>query len=74
MAIITMTTTREATHLRRAAASLLELRLIDRHNDARGATIGMFAPLVLPENTECLGHGLLDTLRGNPLRMRDALW
>jgi hypothetical protein len=32
--------------------SVLDLRLVDGHHDARGAAIGIFGPLVLAENAE----------------------
>ena len=52
---------------------MLDLRLVDGYDDARGAAIGIVAPGVLPENAQCLSHGLVQTLRGDFDRMLDAL-
>jgi hypothetical protein len=52
---------------------MLDLRLVDGHDDARGTAIGIFAPDVLPENAQCLSHCLVQTLRGDLDRMLDAL-
>jgi hypothetical protein len=52
---------------------MLDLRLVNGHHDARGAAIGIFAPVVLPENAQRLSHGLVQTLRGDLNLMLDAL-
>jgi hypothetical protein len=52
---------------------MLDLRLLDGHDDARGAAIAIFAPVVRPENAQCLSHRLVETLRGNLDYMLDAL-
>jgi len=52
---------------------MLDLRLVDGHHDARGAAIGIFAPVVLPESAQCLSHRFVQTLRGDLRRVLDAL-
>jgi hypothetical protein len=52
---------------------VLDLRLADGHHDARGAAIGIFAPLVLLEKAQRLSHGPVETLRGDLDRVLDAL-
>ena len=52
---------------------MLDLRLVDGYHDGRGPAIGIFAPVVLPENPECLSYRLVETLRGDLDRMLDAL-
>jgi hypothetical protein len=52
---------------------MLDLRLVDGHDDARRTAIGIFAPGVLPKNAKCLSDRLVETLRGDLDRTFDAL-
>jgi hypothetical protein len=52
---------------------MLHLRLFDGYYNARGAAIGVFAPIVATENAQRLSQCLIETLRRDLVGMLDAL-
>jgi hypothetical protein len=51
---------------------MLDLRMPDGNHYARGAAIGIFAPVVLSQDSQRLGYGFVETLRGDLHRILDA--